>query len=81
MFLRTKPGSIRQLHFSEYVWVIGYQMSIFNEKSKPISENLICRTMFCDQRAAQRQDQQMRVLYSDGFARGFRLPEGDGSIE
>ena len=75
------PGNMRQLHFSENVWAIGYQTSKFNEKGKPISEKLISPIRFCDQRAAQRQDQEMRVLYSERFTRGFRLPEGYGIIE
>jgi hypothetical protein len=69
-------GGMRQLKFSENVWVIGYRTEISDERGDAVSENLICHTLFCDQRAAQRQDQRMRALYSDGFTRGFQLPEG-----
>ena len=69
-------GSMRQLRFSENVWVFGYQTSISDPAGKPLAGSFICHTLFCDQRAVQRQDQRMRALYSDGFTRGFRLPEG-----
>jgi len=72
----SPPGTMRQLRFSENVWVIGYQTSISDESGRSLTENYICHTMFCDQRAVQRQDQRMRALYSDGFTRGFSLPEG-----
>jgi len=72
----SPPGTMRALRFSENVWVVGYQTSISDESGKPLNENYICHTMFCDQRAVQRQDQRMRALYSDGFTRGFSLPEG-----
>jgi hypothetical protein len=69
-------GMMRQLRFSENVWVLGYQTSISDQDGHALTENFICHTLFCDQRAVQRQDQRMRALYSDGFTRGFRLPDG-----
>ena len=69
-------GTMRDLRFSENVWVIGYQTSIEDDQGRAPSENYICHTLFGDQRVVQRQDQRMRALYSDGFTRGFRLPEG-----
>lgn len=72
----SPPGTMRELRFSENVWVIGYQTSISDESGNPLTENYICHTLFSDQRAVQRQDQRMRALYSDGFTRGFRLPAG-----
>src|SRR5450432_2769821 len=74
--VQSAPGTMRELSFSENVWVIGYYTSIQDEQGRPPTENYICHTLFCDQRAAQRQDQRMRALYSDGFTRGFRLPKG-----
>jgi hypothetical protein len=72
----SPSGTMRQLHFSENVWVIGYQTSISDAEGQALIGNYICHTLFCDQRAVQRQDQRMRALYSDGFTRGFVLPEG-----
>jgi hypothetical protein len=69
-------GAMRDLQFSENVWVIGYQTSIEDDRGKAPSENYICHTLFGDQRVVQRQDQRMRALYSDGFTRGLRLPDG-----
>jgi hypothetical protein len=74
--VQSAPGTMRQLSFSENVWVIGYYTSIQDEQGRSPTENYICHTLFCDQRAAQRQDQRMRALYSDGFTRGFQLPKG-----
>jgi hypothetical protein len=76
--VQSPAGTMRQFRFSENVWVIGYFTSIQDESGKSPSENYICHTMFSDQRGVQRQDQRMRALYSDGFTRGFRLPEGYG---
>jgi hypothetical protein len=72
----SPSGTMRQLRFSENVWVLGYQTSISDEGGQALTGNYICHTLFCDQRAVQRQDQRMRALYSDGFTRGFRLPDG-----
>ena len=70
------PGAMRDLRFTENVWVLGYQTSIIDKNGKTPTENYICHTLFGDQRVVQRQDQRMRALYSDGFTRGFRLPDG-----
>jgi hypothetical protein len=74
--VQSPPGTMRELRFSENVWVIGYYTSIVDERGQSPAEYYICHTLFCDQRAAQRQDQRMRALYSDGFTRGFQLPAG-----
>ena len=69
-------GTMRDVSFSENVWVIGYQTSIHDDQGRVPRENFICHTLFGDQRVVQRQDQRMRALYSDGLTRGFRLPDG-----
>ena len=70
------PGPCATCEFSENVWVLGYQTFIVDDQGKVPRENYICHTLFGDQRVVQRQDQRMRALYSDGFTRGVRLPEG-----
>jgi hypothetical protein len=70
------PGVMRDVHFSENVWVLGYQTTVVDESGRSPKENYVCHTLFGDQRVVQRQDQRMRALYSDGFTRGFRLPDG-----
>jgi hypothetical protein len=41
-------------------------------------ENYLCHTFFADQRVAQREDEELRGIYSDAFTPDVRLPEGFG---
>src|ERR1700735_1074413 len=58
VLVHSPSGTTRQLRFSENVWVLGYQTSISDPEGQALTENYICHTLFCDQRAVQRQDQR-----------------------
>jgi hypothetical protein len=74
----SPPGLMRDLHFSEPVWVIGYKSAVVDRGGQPTLQNYLCHTFFGDQKVVQRQDQRMRAVYSDGFTPEVRLPEGYG---
>ncbi len=84
--VELEPGSLahhlaqamKDVQFSEPVWVIGYRTEILDAQGKPTSGNYLCHTFFGDQRVVQRQDQEMRAIYSDAFTPEVRLPEGFG---
>lgn len=69
---------MKQLRFAEPVWVIGYRTEILDAQGKPPRENYLCHTFFGDQRVTQRDDQELKGIYSDSFTREVRLPEGFG---
>ena len=74
----SPPGLMRDLHFAEPVWVIGYKSTVIDRHGNPPLVNYLCHTFFGDQKVVQRQDQRMRAVYSDGFTPEVWLPEGYG---
>src|SRR5262245_23378044 len=84
--IELEPGSLahhlaqamKDFRFSEPVWLIGYRTEILDAQGRPPSGNYLCHTFFGDQRVVQRQDQEMRAIYSDAFTPEVRLPDGFG---
>jgi len=71
-------GAMKLLRFAEPVWVIGYKTEIVDASGKTPRENFLCHTFFGDQKVDQRQDREMKGIYSDAFTTELRLPEGFG---
>ena len=71
-------GAMKQLRFAEPVWVIGYKTEIVDARGESPSENFLCHTFFGDQKVDQRQDREMKAIYSDAFTSELRLPDGFG---
>ncbi|MFN7929411.1 MAG: hypothetical protein U0Y68_15985 [Blastocatellia bacterium] len=69
-------GSMKNLHFAEPVWILGYKTEVFDETGKPPRENHLCHTFFGDHMPMDGDENVMRSLYSDSFTREVRLPEG-----
>jgi hypothetical protein len=72
------PHAMRDYRFGETVWVIAYRTEVIDAEGKPPAANYLCHTFFGDQRVVQRQDQEMRAVYSDHFTPEVRLPDGYG---
>jgi hypothetical protein len=72
------PHAMRDYRFDEQVWVIGYRTEILDSQGKTPRENYLCHTFLADQRVAQRQDDELRGIYSDAFTPEVRLPDGFG---
>src|SRR5438132_1201870 len=62
--VQSSVGTMRDFHFSQPVWVIGYKSKIYDADGESPRQNYLCHTFFGDQRVVQRQDQRMRALYS-----------------
>ena len=85
-FVELEPGSLafhlpramRNLQFSEPVWVIGYKTGIVDGGSGPPRDNYLCHTFLADERVMQREDQELKGIYSDAFTPEVRLPDGYG---
>ena len=72
------PQTMKDFRFAEPVWVIGYKTGIFDVYGKHPHENYLCHTFFGDQRVDQRQDNELKGIYSDAFTPEVLLPEGFG---
>jgi hypothetical protein len=72
------PQAMKEFRFAEPVWVIGYKTDILDAHGKSPRENYLCHTFFSDQRVDQRQDNELRGIYSDAFTPEVRLPNGFG---
>jgi hypothetical protein len=72
------PHAMKDFHFAEPVWLIGYSTSVLDAQGRIPTENYLCHTFFADQRVMQRQDDELRGIYSDAFTPEVRLPEGFG---
>jgi len=72
------PQAMRNFRFAEPVWVIGYKTEIRDPHGKSPRENYLCHTFFGDQRVDQREDNELRGIYSDAFTPEVRVPEGFG---
>lgn len=70
--------AMKNFRFAEPVWVIGYKTEILDAQGKSPSENYLCHTFFGDQRVDQRQDLELKGIYSDAFTPEVRLPDGFG---
>jgi hypothetical protein len=71
-------GAMKLLRFAEPVWVIGYKTEIVDARGESPHENFLCHTFFGDQKVDQRQDREMKGIYSDAFTTELRLPDGFG---
>ena len=74
----SPPGSVRELRFSEPVWVIGYQTEIRDAQGKPPAHNYQCHSFLSDRWVQARQDQQFTGIFSDAYTQEVRLPQGFG---
>jgi len=72
------PQTMKEFWFGEPVWVIGYKTDILDSRGKSPSANYLCHTFFSDQRVDQKEDNELRGIYSDAFTPEVRVPEGFG---
>ena len=72
------PHAMSKFRFAETVWVIGYRAEIFNVQGKTPRENYLCHTFLADQRVSQREDDEVKGIYSDAFTPEVRAPDGFG---
>ncbi|HEX2524116.1 MAG TPA: hypothetical protein VHP35_18560, partial [Terriglobia bacterium] len=72
------PHAMSDFRFSEPVWVIGYRTEILDVQGKTPYENYLCHTFLADQRVSQREDDEMKGIYSDAFTPEVRMPDGFG---
>jgi len=72
------PQAMRSFRFPEPVWAIAYRTEISDARGQTPKENYLCHTFFGDQRVMQRQDQEVKGIYSDSFTPEVRLPDGLG---
>ncbi len=74
------PQAMKDFRLAEPVWIIGYRSEILDSQGRPPRENYLCHTFFGDQRVTQRQDQEVKGVYSDAFTPEVRLPDGFGTL-
>lgn len=72
------PGSVRELQFSEAVWVIGYGTEIVDANGQPPPENYQCHSFLSDEWVEARQDQELSGIFSDAYTQKVELPAGFG---
>src|SRR5260370_19812799 len=72
------PQAMKTFWFAEPVWVIGYKTELLDSHGKSPGENYLCHTFFSDQRVDQREDNELKGIYSDAFTPEVRLPDGFG---
>jgi hypothetical protein len=72
------PQAMKEFWFAESVWVIGYKTDLTDGHGSHPRENYLCHTFLSDQRVDQRQDNELRGIYSDAFTPEVRIPEGFG---
>src|ERR1051326_5621891 len=72
------PQAMKEFSFEEPVWVIGYKTDILDSRGRHPRENYLCHTFFSDQRVDQKEDNELRGIYSDAFTPEVRVPEGFG---
>src|SRR5882724_13216393 len=72
------PRAMKEFRFAEPVWVIGYKTELVDSHGKSPRENYLCHTFFSDQRVDQREDNELKGIYSDAFTPDVRLPDGFG---
>jgi len=69
---------MKDYSFSEPVWIIGYRTEIADSLGRAPRDNYLCHTFLGDQRVVQRQDQEMKGIYSDAFTPEVKIPDGFG---
>jgi hypothetical protein len=74
------PQAMKDVRFAEPVWVIAYETTISDAAGGPPRDNFLCHTFFGDQRVTQREDWDMRGIYSDAFTPSVEVPEGFGIL-
>ncbi len=72
------PQAMKSFWFAEPVWVIGYKTDLLDSRGKSPGENYLCHTFFSDQRVDQREENELKGIYSDAFTPEVRLPNGFG---
>jgi hypothetical protein len=72
------PQAMKNLWFDEPVWVIAYKTELVDARGNRPRENYLCHTFFSDQRVDQREDNELKGIYSDAFTPEVRLPDGFG---
>src|SRR5438034_8452812 len=58
------PQAMKSFWFAEPVWVIGYKTDLVDSRGKIPRENYLCHTFFSDQRVDQREDNELKGIYS-----------------
>ena len=76
MLAHHLPQAMKEFWFDEPVWIIGYKTDILDARGKSPRENYLCHTFFSDERVDQRQDQEVKGIYSDAFTPEVHLPNG-----
>src|SRR5437899_7047264 len=61
------PRAMREFRFDELVWVIAYRTDLTDARGNRPSENYLCHTFFSDERVDQRQENEIKGIYSDAF--------------
>lgn len=72
------PQAMKDFRFAEPVWVIGYKTGIRDARGGNPRENYLCHTFFGDQRVDQREDNELKGIYSDAFTPEVHVPDGFG---
>jgi hypothetical protein len=72
------PRAMREFRFDEPVWVIGYRTDLTDARGNRPAENYLCHTFLSDERVDQRQENEIKGIYSDAFTPEVRLPDGFG---
>ncbi len=75
-----QAGTAREFRVGEPVWVISYKTEIYDAQGKPPTQNYVCHTFVSDQPVMQGLKQKLDGLFSDGFTREIRFPEGFGVV-
>src|SRR5262249_36061413 len=61
------PRAMRDFWFNEPVWVIAYRTDLTDARGNRPAENYLCHTFFSDERVDQRQENEIKGIYSDAF--------------
>ena len=72
------PQAMRNFSFPEPVWIVAYKTAVLDREGRPPRQNFLCHTFFADERVMQREDQEVKGIYSDAFTPEVRLPDGFG---
>jgi hypothetical protein len=74
------PRAMKDFQVHEPIWVIAYGTQVLDSQGRSPRENYLCHTFFGDRRVTQREDQEIKGIYSDSFTPEVRLPDGFGIL-
>jgi hypothetical protein len=72
------PHAMKEFWFDEPVWLIAYRTDLTDTRGNRPRENYLCHTFLSDERVDQRQENEIKGIYSDAFTPEVRLPNGFG---